>query len=111
MKSSSQLFNPARFQKPSTKATHEGVEVVEYFQKHGVDIEQKGRFGFAFHLGKIKQCGIKMYHAEKIVTIMQGRAAYVRQQSGEEMHRGKWLTNRYKEIREVGVTGFISKNT
>ncbi len=63
---------PPRAIKPKTKATHEGVEVVELFAKH-IDIPQKGRYGFPFHLGKIKQCGITLYHAERIIRIMLDR--------------------------------------
>lgn len=90
--------------------THEGVEVVEYFQKY-IDIPMKGKFGFSFHLGKIKACGIKTYHAEKIIEIMKARKAWVKAMYGEELECGKWLTNRYKEIQKIGPEKFLSKNT
>lgn len=110
MKTTSQLLNPTRFQKPTTKATWEGVEVVEYFQKY-FDIPEKGAFGKTFYYRKIKELGITMYHAQKIIEIMQSRRRYIKQTTGEDMHCGKWLVNRFKEMKEIGVDRFISKNS
>jgi hypothetical protein len=101
---------PSRFRMPKSKVTHEGVEVVELFSEH-MDIPRKGRFSFAFHLKKIKECGINVYHAERIIEIMLARKTWVKNQSGEEMQCGRWLTNRYKEIKQIGPERFVSKNS
>ncbi len=99
-----------KYKKPEkSKATWEGVEVVEYFQKY-IDIPEKGRYGKTFWYRKIKDCKITMYHAQKIVDIMQQRKKWLKGK-GEELHCGKWMTNRFVEIRKVGIDKFISKNS
>ncbi|MEX0281432.1 MAG: hypothetical protein AB3N13_09630 [Arenibacterium sp.] len=119
MKDTKTLLEPTRFQRPSsstqkpkTTATWEGVEVVEYFQKHGLDIPETGPFSKTFHYRKIKELGIKLYHAEKIVEIVRSRVRWLREEKGKELHTGKWLTKRYAEMKELGgVDAFIRKNS
>lgn len=101
-----------KYKKPTKKKppTWEGVEVVELFQQH-IDIPDKGRYGKTFWYRKIRDCGIKLHHAHKIIAIMQQRRTWLKKEKGEDMHCGKWMTNRFAEIRKMGVDCFISKNS
>jgi len=101
---------PSHLLMTKSKVTHEGVEVVELFAQH-MDIPQKGLYGFAFHLGKVKQCGIRVHHASRIIEIMESRKQWVKNTHGDNLQCGPWLTNQYKEINLVGVDKYISKNS
>lgn len=83
---------------------------MEYFQKY-FDIPEKGKFGFPYWLRKIKETGVKMYHAKKLIEIMKDREAWLRREHNSNLERGKWMTNRFKDIKEVGIDAYIRKNS
>lgn len=100
-----------RIEQPAkSKPTWEGVEVVEYLQIY-IDIPEKGNYGKTFHYRKLKELKMTLDQAKRVIDIMLARAKWVSDTTGEQMHRGKWITNRYKEMAEIGVDRFIAKNS
>ena len=93
-----------------TTATWEGVEVVEIFQRY-FPIPDKGAFGKTFYYRKIKELRITIDQAKKIMDIMQARRKWLKQTKGSDLQCGKWLTNRFVEMKQIGVDRFISKNS
>ena len=105
-----ELLDMSRFKKKEAIYTHEGAEVVAIFGRH-IELSEEGRYGYTYHLRKVKECGIKTGHAEKIVSIMLKKKAWLKTTADAELHCGKWLTNRYQEIKDIGIDRYISKNS
>lgn len=102
------LFSMDRYgRKPTTKATWEGPEVVDYFKKY-FDIPEKGSFGYGSWLRRIKKENINEYHAKQLIEIMLGVEGWLKAK-GQTLHRGKWMFNRFRyEIKEKGIDKYIA---
>lgn len=102
------VLDMSRYTTPKSKQTWSGVDVADYFKKY-FDIPNTGAFGYSSWLRRIKIAGVKQYHAEKLVMIMQNREKWLKETKNETMHRGKWMFNRFRfEIKEVGIDKYIS---
>lgn len=94
----------------ASNQTWPGVEVVDYFRQH-FDIPEKGPWGYAAYLRRIKELNINIDHARRLVMIMKKREAWLLRVKKEKLHRGKWMFNRFiKEIKEQGIERFIIFN-
>lgn len=49
--------------------------------------------------------------AKKLTAIMKDRERWVMSEHGAKLELGKWMTNRFKDIKEIGVDAFIRKNS
>lgn len=100
----------ANLQKKS-KQTWQGVEVVDYFKRY-LDIPDKGKFGYTYWLRLVKDNGVTIYHAPKLMEIMLKREDWLLKEKKEKLPREKWLFNRFRyDIKEKGVDKFISSNS
>lgn len=106
----SALFANYQNTRQVTKATNKWAEAVDYLKLH-ITIPDKGRYGYSFHLGKCKACKIELHQARKIVKIMLDVETWLKREHKSKLDRGRWLTNRYKEIKEMGVDRFISSKS
>jgi hypothetical protein len=96
---------------PKTKQTWSGVEVVDHF-KAFFDIPETGPWGYPAWLRHIKANSVTIHQAKQLTRIMSEREAWLLKNKGEQLHRGKWMFNRFrKEIKEMGVDKFISANS
>lgn len=97
--------------KKKTKQTWYGVEVVDYFRTQ-FDIPEDGAYGYSAWLQKVKNASVSIVQAKKLVEIMKGKERWLRDTKGEELHRGKWMFNRFRyEIKEKGVDKYISSQS
>ena len=101
-------FDISKYSKPTTKATWSGVEVVDYFREH-FEIPDTGSYGYSSWLRRVKTAEISIFHAKELISIMKEKERFIRQSTGEQMHRGKWMFNRFRyEIKEKGIDKYIS---
>lgn len=96
--------------KKKTAQTWSGVEVVDYF-KTLFDIPDNGAYGYSSWLRRVKNASMSLEQAKQVAEIMKARERWVKQTTGEAMHRGRWMFNRFRyDFREMSVDKFISKN-
>lgn len=100
-----------RLANPTKSQNWEGVEVVDHFKKY-FDVPVQGPWGYAAWLRRIKSHKITMYHAKRLIDIMLEREHWLRTNKQIELHRGKWMFNRFREdIKTMGIDRFISHNS
>lgn len=94
-----------------SKQTWSGVEVVDYF-KTQFDIPDDGPFGYTAWLRRVKNASLSLVQAQKLISIMKDKEAWLEREKGEKLHRGKWVFNRFRyEIKEMGVDKYISSQS
>ena len=76
--------------------------VVDHFRIY-FDIPNKAPFGYSYWLKLVKSCEITIHHAKKLTSIMLDREAWLQREKGRKLERGKWMTNRFKEIKEIVI--------
>lgn len=104
----SDLLDPSRF--TVSKAVRQDQAIVDLFAEH-FTIPPKGAFGYSYWLRQVKKNGIKMHHAQRLISIMNDCALWLKSTKGTELMKDRWMTNQFQQIAKMGIERYIASKS